>query len=102
MRRRKLTAIVRSFLGGMHMTTLADAVRNIKAPRPYFLAALGILLLLATIALYNLGESHRAELSKSISQQRALDNELAGRAYAPAAMKAKLSAYVQTAGIVDS
>jgi hypothetical protein len=86
----------------MHMTPLADAVRNIKAPRPYFLAALGILLLLATVALYNLGESHRAEFSKSMPQQRALDNELGGRAYAPVAMKPKLSAYVQTAGIVDS
>jgi len=84
------------------MATLLDAVRNIKSPRSYFLAAFGMVLLLAAIALSNLGRSHTAELSKSMPQQRVLDNEVAGRAYAPAVMRPKLSSYVQTAGIVDS
>jgi Domain of unknown function (DUF4349) len=85
------------------MNTLVEAVRNIKAPRLYFLAAFGMLLLLAAITLSRLGQSHRTdELSKAMPQQTTVDNEAAGRAYAPALLKPKLSAFVQTAGIADS
>jgi len=84
------------------MTRLIDAVRKIKAPRLNFLAAFGILLLLAAIALYNLGRSHTAELSKSMPQQRALENDIAVRAYSPVPLRPKLSAFVQTAGVADS
>ena len=84
------------------MTTLVDAVRNIRAPRPYFLAAVGVVLSLATIALYNLGKSHSAELYRPTPPAGSLQNEVAGRAYAPVPLKPKLSAFVQTAGIADS
>lgn len=84
------------------MTTLVEAVRNIKAPRPYFLAAFGGLLLLAAVALYNLGQFRRTEWSKPMPQQTALDNEVAGRAYSPASLRSSPSAIVQKAGIADS
>ena len=77
------------------MTTLVEAVRNIKAPRPYFLAAFGGLLLLAAVALYNLGQFRRTEWSKPMPQQTALDNEVAGRAYSPASLRSSPSAIVQ-------
>jgi hypothetical protein len=84
------------------MTTLANAVRNMKPPRLSFLAGFGILLLLAAIALYNLGGSHMAELPRPVPQRGALENEVAGRAYSRAPLMPKLSAFVQTAGITDS
>jgi len=84
------------------MTTLLDAVRNIKLPRFTFVAALMTLLLVGFIAMVNLGRSHRAaELNKSMPRG-ALENGVAGRAYSPALMTPKLSAFVQTAGIADS
>jgi len=84
------------------MTTLFDDVRNIKPPRLSFIAALMILLLVGAIAMFNLGGSHSAaDLPKSMPQG-ALENEVAGRAYSPAPMKPKLSAFVPIAGVVDS
>jgi len=83
------------------MTTLVDAVRKIKAPRARFLAVFGSLLLLAAIAFYNLGQTHKDEWSKPMPQQGALENEGAGRAYAPAVLKPQSSAF-KTAGITDS
>jgi len=85
------------------MTTLFDAVRNIKAPRLYFVAAPLIALLLAAITLPNLNRPRRAaELYKPMPQLGGLENEVSGRAYAPVPPRLKLSAFVEKAGIADS
>jgi hypothetical protein len=85
------------------MSTLMDAVRRIKAPRVYYIVALGIVALWAVIAIPNLNRSRSAaELASSIARQRPFENEISGRAYAPIALKPEAATYVQKEGIGDS
>lgn len=84
------------------MTTLMDAVRRIKAPRIFFIVALGIALLLAGIAIPNLKKSREtAELSPSMAisdSKSAVDY----RAYAPVAFRPQASPLMQKQGLAES
>jgi hypothetical protein len=85
------------------MNTLIDALRTIKAPRAYYIVALGIALLWAALAIPHLNQSRQiAERSKSIAPPGVSSNEVDYRAYAPGELKLQPSAFVQKQGIADS
>jgi hypothetical protein len=85
------------------MNTLTDALRAIKTPRVYYIFALAIALIWAAIALPHLKQSREAaDLSRSIAAPGISSTELDYRAYAPADLKPRPSAYVEKQGIADS
>jgi hypothetical protein len=86
----------------MRMRTLVDAVRTLKAPRPYYVGVLLFVLLLAALSIPSLNWTRRAaELKSSAAQPPVLQNEVSGRAYSRPAPTVKLSAFVQKAEIAD-